>query len=113
MPFTVLQVLELVFQNNRAGAFGGEMNSSDPNLTTNRQGREQHPLHMHGGHFWLVGAGFGAWDASKVDTEYNLVNPPLRDTGTLYFADAGATPGWLAIRFVANNPGEDKFRCHD
>jgi len=38
---------EFVLQNNRAGAFGGEYNSSDA-TTNNRAGSEQHPFHMHG-----------------------------------------------------------------
>lgn len=41
------QVVEIILQNNRAGAFGGEYNSSSP-LTSARNFREQHAFHMHG-----------------------------------------------------------------
>jgi hypothetical protein len=40
------KVIELVLQNNRAGAFGGEYGSAG--ITFNRTGREQHPFHLHG-----------------------------------------------------------------
>jgi hypothetical protein len=29
-----------------------------------------------------VGMGIGGWSEDKVKTDYNLVNPPLRDTAT-------------------------------
>lgn len=51
------EVVELVIQNNRAGLFGGEYNTSSA-LTSNRNGREQHSFHLHGHHFWQVG---GCW----------------------------------------------------
>ncbi|CAG8504340.1 2475_t:CDS:2 [Cetraspora pellucida] len=37
---------------------------------------------------------------------YNLVNPPYRDTVTI------PQNGWLAIRFVADNPGIWAVHCH-
>jgi hypothetical protein len=39
--------VEIIIQNNRAGLYGGQYNSSSP-LTNNRNGREQHAFHMHG-----------------------------------------------------------------
>lgn len=41
------QTVELILQNQRAGAFGGEYNTSAP-LTSARNGVEQHPFHLHG-----------------------------------------------------------------
>lgn len=54
------EVVELVVQNNRAGLFGGEYNTSST-LTSNRNGREQHSFHLHGHHFWQVGVGTMSW----------------------------------------------------
>ena len=41
------KVVEIVIQNNRAGEFGGEY-ASNNSLTNPRNGREQHPFHLHG-----------------------------------------------------------------
>lgn len=49
------EVIELVVINARAGAFGGEYNGTGG--STNRTGREQHPFHLHGHRFWVVGSG--------------------------------------------------------
>jgi L-ascorbate oxidase len=107
------EVVELVIQNDRAGLFGGEYNTSAA-LTSNRNGREQHSFHLHGHHFWQVGMGLGGWSADKVDTaEYNLVDPHLRDTTTVLFN--GTTQdkaAWVAFRFIADNPGVWPMHCH-
>jgi FtsP/CotA-like multicopper oxidase with cupredoxin domain len=66
-------------------------------LTT---GDIEHPFHMHGHQFWVLGFGTGAVDRSK----FNKVNPIKRDTATL--------PGWIAIRFVLDNPGVFGLHCH-
>eukprot|EP00877_Chromochloris_zofingiensis_P002265 jgi/Chrzof1/12039/Cz06g19030.t1 len=52
------EVIELVVINARAGAFGGEYNGTGG--STNRTGREQHPFHLHGHRFWVVGSGGSA-----------------------------------------------------
>jgi len=59
---------------------------------------EFHPWHIHGHSFWVVGSGDGIYDPSLVDS-YNLENPVLRDTVTLWPLQ------WVALRFVADNPG--------
>ena len=98
------QAVEIVVQNVRGGANGGEYPSSNPTMA-NRQGGDQHPFHMHGGHFWLVGMGMGNWTEDSVET-YNLENPILRDTATVLFGNnSGEALGWVAFRYIVSNPG--------
>lgn len=105
------KVVEIVLQNNRAGAYGGEYGTAG--LTFNRTGREQHPFHLHGQHFHVVGMGFGPWSPEKVDgPDYNLKDAVRRDTATLMFAPTGDQPGWTALRFKTNNPGVWPLHCH-
>lgn len=60
---------------------------------------EDHPMHIHGFHFFVVGAGFGNFNPSTDPARFNLVDPPVKNT-------IGTPPGgWVAIRFVADNPG--------
>lgn len=60
---------------------------------------EDHPMHLHGFHFFVVGSGFGNFNPATDPANFNLVDPPVRNT-------VGSTPGgWVAIRFVADNPG--------
>jgi laccase len=58
-----------------------------------------HPMHLHGYSFHVVGYGFGNFNKSKDPMNYNLVDPPLVNTVTV------PKNGWAAIRFVATNPG--------
>jgi len=60
----------------------------------NRTATEQHPFHFHGHHFWVLGHGLGLWDASAA-ARYNLLDPPFRDSYTVF------RDGWTAIRFRA------------
>ncbi|KAL6609856.1 hypothetical protein ACP70R_039825 [Stipagrostis hirtigluma subsp. patula] len=62
-------------------------------------GAESHPLHLHGFNFFVVGQGFGNFDPAKDPAKFNLVDPVERNTVGV---PAG---GWVAIRFVADNPG--------
>lgn len=60
---------------------------------------EDHPMHTHGFHFFVVGSGFGNYNPATDPANFNLVDPPVRNT-------IGTPPGgWVAIRFVADNPG--------
>lgn len=60
---------------------------------------EDHPMHLHGYHFFVVGTGKGNFNPRTDPARFNLVDPPVRNT-------VGTTPGgWVAIRFVADNPG--------
>ncbi|KAH3986661.1 hypothetical protein HBH70_009510 [Parastagonospora nodorum] len=64
-----------------------------------------HPFHLHGHKFWVMGAGRGYAPANLGDVERRS-NPLRRDTASLQAF------GWLWIRFVADNPGAWAFRCH-
>ncbi|KAL5747091.1 hypothetical protein ACOSQ2_024388 [Xanthoceras sorbifolium] len=67
---------------------------------------ENHPMHLHGYEFYVVGMGFGNFNPSRDTAKFNLINPPRRNT-------IGTPPGgWVAIQFVANNPGIWLMHCH-
>jgi L-ascorbate oxidase len=83
------QVFEIVLQNVRA------LNGA----------AEFHPWHVHGHSFWVIGRGEGTYDAETDVATYNLENPLLRDTATLW------PLGWTALRMVAQ-PGVWLFHCH-
>ena len=65
-------------------------------------GLDDHPMHLHGHNFYVVGRGFGNYNATADPKGFNLRDPPLRNTIGL------PDGGWVAIRFLANNPGESK-----
>ena len=62
-----------------------------------------HPIHLHGHDFFTLGSGLGQYNSSL---PLNFENPPRRDTTTL------PSRGWLAIAFLANNPGAWLMHCH-
>ncbi|KAJ0020443.1 hypothetical protein Pint_32452 [Pistacia integerrima] len=67
---------------------------------------EDHPMHLHGYEFYVIGAGFGNFNPNRDPANFNLVDPPKRNT-------IGTPPGgWVAIRFVADNPGIWLMHCH-
>jgi len=66
-----------------------------------------HPIHLHGHDFFVLGSASGAtFDAATDTASLNFANPPRRDTSTL------PTAGWLALAFMANNPGAWLMHCH-
>ncbi|KAL5221286.1 hypothetical protein ABZP36_025999 [Zizania latifolia] len=69
-------------------------------------GAESHPLHLHGFNFFVVGQGFGNYDPVNDPAKFNLVDPVERNTVGV---PAG---GWVAIRFLADNPGVWFMHCH-
>ncbi|XP_010937049.1 putative laccase-9 [Elaeis guineensis] len=73
---------------------------------TNLLAGENHPMHLHGYSFYVVGRGFGNYDAEKDPESYNLVDPPLENTVGV------PKNGWAAIRFRATNPGVWFMHCH-
>ncbi|KAL3640786.1 hypothetical protein CASFOL_015754 [Castilleja foliolosa] len=65
---------------------------------TNTVAGIDHPMHLHGQSFYVVGWGFGNFDKDIDPLNYNLVDPPLQNT------IAVPRNGWSAIRFRASNP---------
>ena len=58
-----------------------------------------HPIHFHGYSFYVVGFGLGIFDNETDPKGFNLVDPPQVTTYAI------PKTGWLAIRFIADNPG--------
>ncbi|PRQ33825.1 putative laccase [Rosa chinensis] len=69
-------------------------------------GAESHPLHLHGFNFFVVGQGFGNFDQDKDPKKFNLIDPVGRNTVGV------PSGGWVAIRFLADNPGVWFMHCH-
>ncbi|KAL8215597.1 hypothetical protein R6Q57_022434 [Mikania cordata] len=65
-----------------------------------------HPMHLHGFNFYILGWGFGNFDPCKDPMNYNLVDPPFRNTVVV------PVNGWATIRFRAVNPGVWFLHCH-
>ncbi|KAL3746932.1 hypothetical protein ACJRO7_015810 [Eucalyptus globulus] len=73
---------------------------------TNVEAGTDHPMHLHGYSFYVVGWGLGNFDIKKDPLNYNLLDPPLQNT------IAVPKNGWAAIRFRADNPGVWFMHCH-
>nr|UWR82439.1 laccase [Dimocarpus longan] len=73
---------------------------------TNVGNAQNHPMHLHGYSFYLLGLGFGNFDNSTDPLTYNLVDPLELNTIQL------SKRGWVAIRFKADNPGVWLMHCH-
>ncbi|KAL6179984.1 hypothetical protein ACLB2K_046654 [Fragaria x ananassa] len=69
-------------------------------------GSVNHPMHLHGYSFYVVGYGFGIYDNATDPKGFNLIDPPEVTTFGV------PKNGWLAIRFTANNPGVWFWYCH-
>ncbi|PKI59916.1 hypothetical protein CRG98_019689 [Punica granatum] len=81
--------VEIVFQGT--SVMGGSVN---------------HPMHLHGHSFYVVGIGSGNFNNNTDPLSYNLIDPPKVNTFGV------PKNGWLAIRFFANNPGVWFWHCH-
>ena len=66
---------------------------------TNLLAGTEHPMHLHGLSFYVVGWGFGNLDKHKGPLKYNLVDPPYQNTMAI------PKNGWVTIRFRAKKPG--------
>ncbi|CAM0908402.1 unnamed protein product [Alopecurus aequalis] len=67
------------------------------------------PMHLHGHDFFILAQGLGNYDTGKDVHTYNLVDPPVRNMAYV------PRFGWIAIRFVASNPGTNGccfLHCH-
>ncbi|OEL15906.1 Laccase-15 [Dichanthelium oligosanthes] len=60
---------------------------------------ESNPMHLHGHDVFVLAHGEGIYDAARDAARYNLVNPALRNTVLV------PRLGWVAFRFIADNPG--------
>lgn len=67
---------------------------------------EGHPIHLHGQNFYIVGEGFGTFNATTDTPKFNLVDPPSRNTVAV------PSGGWAAVRFRTTNPGVWFMHCH-
>ena len=88
------------------------------NLIIRNFDENPHPMHLHGHKFWILGAGHGPFPGYKslglkpegkgllTNGSDVLDNLLRRDVATLEGF------GWLALRFVADNPGVWAFHCH-
>ncbi|KAF7859611.1 hypothetical protein EAF04_008690 [Stromatinia cepivora] len=77
-----------------------------------------HPMHLHGHKFWVLGQGHGPFPGYQAlnlqpdgrgtlpGHEHALDNLIRRDVASV------EGYGWLALRFVADNPGIWAFHCH-
>ncbi|KAK8113864.1 hypothetical protein PG999_005933 [Apiospora kogelbergensis] len=76
-----------------------------------------HPVHFHGRHFYVIGQGQGnfTWNsvaeaAAAAPSNFNLVNPPLRDTYPTI--QTQQQESWLVVRRPNDNPGVWMIHCH-
>ncbi|XP_030952115.1 laccase-15-like [Quercus lobata] len=67
---------------------------------------QNHPMHMHGYSFYVVGSGFGNFNNETDPKNFNLVDPPEVNSVEV------PKDGWVTIRFKANNPGVWFWHCH-
>lgn len=94
------EIVEIVINNRPAS----EGNEGGPGNSTFMM---QHPMHLHGHKFWLLGLGEGVYNESVHERRLNKYNPILRDTMTLPIGY------WAVLRFRADNPGVWPFHCHN
>lgn len=66
---------------------------------------ENHPVHLHGFNFFAVGRGLGNYNPKTDPKNFNLVDPVERNTIGV------PSGGWVAIRFLADNPGNNVDSC--
>ncbi|OEL12926.1 Laccase-15 [Dichanthelium oligosanthes] len=60
---------------------------------------DSNPMHLHGHDVFVLAQGLGNYDPERDMASYNLVDPPVRNTVLV------PRLGWVAVRFVADNPG--------
>ena len=73
--------------------------------------RISHPMHLHGHKFHIMDVGIlrqgmGDEEVKKSIPKTNAKRPPYKDTVMMPY------PGFVRIRFRANNPGYWLFHCH-
>ncbi|OOQ83552.1 Laccase-1 [Penicillium brasilianum] len=66
---------------------------------------QDHPIHLHGHDFWVLGSGYGNFDSSMTNG-LTLVNAPRRDVVML------PASGYVVIAIKTTNPGVWLMHCH-
>ncbi|KAK2659171.1 hypothetical protein Ddye_005704 [Dipteronia dyeriana] len=61
-----------------------------------------HPMHLYGYNFFIVGTECRNFDKDKDPLTYNLIDPPFRNTAMV------PKDGWVTIWFTTNNPVIDQ-----
>ncbi|KAG2160191.1 multi-copper oxidase laccase-like protein [Suillus bovinus] len=93
---TLLQMskagIQTAFDSNQLVVVNDNITVFD--LIVNNYDDSSHPFHLHGHIFWIIGEGDGSYISG------------VRDTLTL------PGYGWVAIRFITDNPGLWAFHCH-
>ena len=119
---TIPTLLDVYYNEKNAStlpptSLATDINSGDiVDLYVLNSDRGEHPFHLHGHFFWVIGSGT-APSASKIPSSYNLSNPPRRDTASVPGCTTDTNRvclnvGYLVLRFVADNPGVWFFHCH-
>lgn len=80
-------------------------------IIVNVEDRITHPMHLHGHKFHIMDTGILKENMTVSDVKKMIPNrvhkrPPYKDTVVLPF------PGYVRLRFRANNPGFWLFHCH-
>jgi FtsP/CotA-like multicopper oxidase with cupredoxin domain len=77
-----------------------------------------HPMHLHGHKFWVLGQGHGMFPGYETlglqPQGQGILEGHDDRLDTLIRRDVATAEGfgWLALRFVADNPGIWAFHCH-
>ncbi|KAG4430437.1 hypothetical protein IFR05_014080 [Cadophora sp. M221] len=76
-----------------------------------------HPIHKHSNKGFVIGYGSGEFNYTDVaealqfiPQNFNLDNPPYRDTFTTLTALTEST--WMVVRYKSENPGPFLMHCH-
>ncbi|KAK8106244.1 hypothetical protein PG999_009603 [Apiospora kogelbergensis] len=75
-------------------------------IVINSRDAMEHPWHLHGHTFQIVGWGQGLFGSKPNGTTWNLANPMRRDTITV------PANSHVVLRFLADNPGMWALHCH-
>ncbi|KAK5635758.1 hypothetical protein RRF57_011470 [Xylaria bambusicola] len=105
-PAKLGEVLEIVLQNIGTRTYDGSAGG----------GLDTHPWHMHGKHYYDIGAGEGAYDPAVAEAKLQGTTPIQRDTTMLFRYDAttgvGEVHGWRAWRLRVEDAGVWMAHCH-
>jgi FtsP/CotA-like multicopper oxidase with cupredoxin domain len=77
-----------------------------------------HPMHLHGHKFWVLGQGHGMFPGypslGLIPQGQGVLPGHEGVLNTLIRRDVATAEGfgWLALRFIADNPGVWAFHCH-